>query len=320
MEPVASGRPILGHWYWGNLALDLAGAELPSRSIPALKDHDPDQRVGFADRLEIVDGVGLVASGQLLKTSAAAQSVIADARDGFPWQSSVHAVPLSVELLDDGESAEVNGYQLEGPGAVFRSWKIREVSFTALGADDAAAAAVASFSHQTETYEVRNMKNEATTTPADTTPATLSADDLRAAYPHYIDEFEGTAFSEGQAQGVELERRRISAILSQASAEQLDLVEELISDGAELEDASAAINRDLRERLDAARSAGATEEPLGAAKAPAPERAATSEEAAGAEYDASAELRAEFPDRLTYVQFRLAETAGRIRRHAPRSV
>ena len=318
MAPVASGRPILGHWYWGNLALDLAGVELPDRTIPALKDHDADQRVGFADRLEVVDGVGLVASGQLLKTSAAAQSVIADARDGFPWQSSVHAVPLSVELLDDGETAEVNGYSLEGPGAVFRAWKVREVSFTALGADDAAAAAVASFHHQNETYEVATMKNE-TTKPAETPPVTLSADDLRNEYPQQIAEVAGAALADGQARGVELERRRVRAILSQASAEQAELVEELIADGVDENEAAAAINRDLRERLEIARAGATAEAPIGGAKPAGNPEPLTTAESAGAEYDASAELRAEFPDRLTYVQFRLAESAGRIRRHAPRS-
>ncbi|MEE4248609.1 MAG: hypothetical protein V2I33_24795, partial [Kangiellaceae bacterium] len=58
MEPVASGKAILGHWYWGNLALDLEGVELPGRQIPALKDHDPDQRAGFTTELSVVDGVG----------------------------------------------------------------------------------------------------------------------------------------------------------------------------------------------------------------------------------------------------------------------
>jgi hypothetical protein len=315
MSPVASGNPIMGHWYWGNLALDLEGVQLPQRAIPALKDHDPDQRVGFATRLEVEDGVGLVARGELLPNSASAQAVQADAADGFPWQSSVHAVPLSVEQIEDGQKAEVNGTTLSGPGAIFRQWKVREVSFTALGADDAAQAAVAA-SHDAETYEVPIVAttNDTPAPPAEPAVA-LTAEQLQQQHPDQVAELTGAAVARGE----ERERERVSAILDQADSRQHDLAAQLIADGTPLADATAAINNDLRARLEAALAAGGDEpvarnQPEGDdTDAPAGDTDAQF----AAEWDRSSALRNEFSLRDEYVAYRRAEQAGSLRRHAP---
>lgn len=129
-----SGEPLdLG---FGRIAIDLASLA-PARPCPVLLGHDRGQRVGVCTLS--VDaapegGSQLRCAGRLLANAPAA-AIAAEADDGFPWQLSVHAEPAGIEEIPPGAQIALNGRTLQGPLAVWRSTRIRELSFTPTGVD-----------------------------------------------------------------------------------------------------------------------------------------------------------------------------------------
>ena len=130
-----SGGVIENHPYWGNFAIDLDGLKVGRNRKPALRDHDSQRIVGWTHSFEKTDA-GLVAEGSFTEATEDGREVLSMLRDGFPWQASVYVPPKRVQRLAEGERAEVNGHQITGPGHIFRESSLREVTFTALGADE----------------------------------------------------------------------------------------------------------------------------------------------------------------------------------------
>lgn len=127
-----SGGVISNHWFWGNLAFDLAGIRFNKKKTPVLEEHDRASRIGFTEK-QSVNG-NIIVEGKFLGNSNA-QRLRSDMKDGFPMQASIYLPPDVIEHVKDGESVDVNGHKLKGPGTVFRKGKIREVSMCTLGAD-----------------------------------------------------------------------------------------------------------------------------------------------------------------------------------------
>ncbi len=109
--------------------------------MPVLLQHDREQRVGLAT-LVARDGQ-LHASGRLL-SNPLAQSLAADADEGFPWQLSVHVEAGQVTPVAAGVAVAVNGRDLTGPLLLWRQARIRELSFTPTGVDDQTSARILS--------------------------------------------------------------------------------------------------------------------------------------------------------------------------------
>ncbi len=130
----ANSGEIMPHWFFRQLAIDLDGLEIPGNAIPALLDHDTGQRVGWTEVISVGEE-GLVAEGVIMEASDAGAQVLKESRAGYPWQASVYVPPLSIEEVQAGATAEVNGRTMHGPGTIFRTAQLREVSFVALGAD-----------------------------------------------------------------------------------------------------------------------------------------------------------------------------------------
>lgn len=128
------------------LVIDLASLVVPA-PCPVLLQHERDKRIGVC-ALTVADGA-LLSQGRLL-ANADALALAADADDGFPWQLSVHAEPGSVEYIQPGGTAEVNGRPFSGPLAVYRHTRIRELSFTPTGVDHRTVAHVLSATPPTE--------------------------------------------------------------------------------------------------------------------------------------------------------------------------
>lgn len=129
-----SGKPILNHWFWGTLGVELTGIE-GKPTLPVLLHHDPGQRIGVSDARSIAPRRGLTMQGHFLRSSALAERVRGESRDGFPWEASVRLQPLKLEQIPVGASTTVNGETMQGPGYVFRRSLLREVSFAVIGAD-----------------------------------------------------------------------------------------------------------------------------------------------------------------------------------------
>jgi len=131
-----SGGIIPNHWWWGNVALDLDGMAMGRPDIPVLREHISECLVGYADRVA-VEPEGLVVEGPFNLVTKDSKEVYELAKVGHPWQASIYfAEPHTIEEVSAGETAEVNGRTLTGPGTVFRKWRLREASFCTLGADE----------------------------------------------------------------------------------------------------------------------------------------------------------------------------------------
>jgi hypothetical protein len=126
-----SGDPIR-HPYLGQVVFDLSTTTAHDPT-PILLNHRDAQRVGFA-RLSFSDQGIAIEDGELLSNSDA-QAVAADSDDGFPWQMSVYIEPGSVEAIEAGVTASVNGREVVGPANIWRNNFIREVSWTPTGVD-----------------------------------------------------------------------------------------------------------------------------------------------------------------------------------------
>jgi len=85
-----------------------------------------------------------VAEGFFTETNDVGKETLALARAGFPFQASVMVPPSAIEKVPSGETAFVNGHELQGPGHIFRKSALREVTFTAIGADEATEAVMLS--------------------------------------------------------------------------------------------------------------------------------------------------------------------------------
>lgn len=157
LEMVAySGGVIKNHWYWGNIAFDLNGIRLPKGPSPILEEHSLSRKIGVAhkysmknNRLEVVEAefVSTEASQEFQKLSS----------EGFPFQSSIHGVPLRVERIEEGASAQANGFTIKGPGTVWREWALKESSVCVFGADSNTSAKAFS-EEESHTFFVENIK------------------------------------------------------------------------------------------------------------------------------------------------------------------
>lgn len=125
------------------LVVDLAGVKLPSKSRPLLKDHNPGMAVGHTTRVWVENGKSLEVEGVLSGANQTTEELIASGKNGFPWQASIGAPMLRVELIRAGTKVTVNGRSFQGPIYVARETELREISVVALGADDATRTSIA---------------------------------------------------------------------------------------------------------------------------------------------------------------------------------
>lgn len=145
-----SGQPILNHPFWGNLAFEISSMTSKNK-IPILFNHDMEKIVGsgtltFTDKVEV--------QGKISSTTEhgrTAYSLIKE--EDFPMQESVYIEPSSIVSLKSGEKVTVNGYELFGPGTIFKGGKIKEVSLTPLGADSETSTTI--FSNMNEVINIQ---------------------------------------------------------------------------------------------------------------------------------------------------------------------
>lgn len=240
---------VISRW-WGQLVLDMDGAKYRQK-LALLKDHNTEQLLGYSTKIERTDR-GLEASGRLLGNQLA-DEVLQYSRDGFPWQASLMAVPTNVEELEQGATAEVNGKTVQGPLTIFRKWEMHELTVTALGADDNTT--TQAFAASGEDVEVITK-----VIPA---PAT-SPEDLAVQVPTPQPVAHATNHQPAPEDGAKLERTRASTILRSADPSQAELAQQLVADGVPAAEALERLNKDLRDRLQAAQqNLRVSAEPIG---------------------------------------------------------
>ncbi len=238
-----SGR-IMPHWYWGNMAVDLEGLTIGRDDMPVFLEHAPADKVGWTDGFKIDPKLGLIAVGYFSSITESSKEVRDLAADGYPWQASVYVPPTDIEYVEKGETVNVNGYELKGPGVVFRKSNLREVSVCALGADECTSSSMLSGSTEELEIEINVLsEKEHEMKYADITLVTL-----RENRPELVEEIEKAAqpteetFTAKSAEAVTAERTRCSGIITECAAFGLpDTAASLIADESIIEDAKARL-------------------------------------------------------------------------------
>ena len=155
-----SGKPI-DHWYWGKVVHDFAGMKVKNR-IPVDYVHNDFEIVGYINHFNIEDG-DLMLSGALVpfKDSDRATEIVYKMKNGVPYESSINFAGegIKVQEIGEGEIAEVNGYQFEGPGVIIREWPLRGVAICPYGADSNTEASA--FGAGNKSYAAELVKPEA---------------------------------------------------------------------------------------------------------------------------------------------------------------
>jgi len=130
-----SGQPI-NHAFWGKVAHDLSGMKLHKARLAVDYAHDSTEVIGYLNKFDISSG-DLIANGALVpfKNSDRATEVIYKSSQGVPYEASIYFDGAVVEEVAEGFSAEVNGYQLEGPATIIREWNLRGVAVCPYGYD-----------------------------------------------------------------------------------------------------------------------------------------------------------------------------------------
>ena len=124
---------VIKHWYWGVMAFELKGMKLRKSRIPILFRHDVDNRIGYSTKATFENK--FILEGKLLKKSQQAQTIRSEFEDGFPFEASLKFDPdhTTLRSIREGESVQVNGKTLKGPGTIILKTVIKEASVCVFG-------------------------------------------------------------------------------------------------------------------------------------------------------------------------------------------
>jgi len=148
-----SGKIIKNHSWWGNLAIDVSGIQFTQKRFPILEEHFRDSKIGVANSKPSIDNNEVNFSKIALLNNEKAKEFEQNLSDGFPYQASLSIRPRKIEELEEGTTAEVNGYKMKGPGRIIRESIFREASVCVFGVDSDTG--VAALSDEAESYEVQ---------------------------------------------------------------------------------------------------------------------------------------------------------------------
>jgi hypothetical protein len=130
-----SGGIIKGHWYWNNLAIDLEGIQFKQARYPVLEDHMTSRKIAVIGKPLIQEGKLMAPENAKFLSTEASEEFQKLSNEGFPYQSSIYAKPSNVERLEEGATAEVNGFTMKGPGTIWRQCEFKEMSVCVFGWD-----------------------------------------------------------------------------------------------------------------------------------------------------------------------------------------
>lgn len=181
-----SGKPIKGHWLWGDLAIDVSGVQFNGKRFPILEQHELDKKIGVANKKPDISNNDIVFDKINLLSNETAQEFKGNLNDGFPYQASIGIRPLVIEELSDGESAEVNGYKLKGPAAIIRKSNFREASVCVFGADPNTS--VAAFSDEEEELDIELISSKQE--KEETEEKSMTLQELQEKYPDLFAEIQ----------------------------------------------------------------------------------------------------------------------------------
>lgn len=130
-----SGGIIKGHWYWGDLAIDLSGMSIPKKKIPILQEHMTDRFIAYATKFTKSNEEGLLVENATFVDTEESIKFRELSQQGFPFEASIYARPTQIQRLMENETAEVNGFTMKGPGTIWRKSTLKESSVCTFGYD-----------------------------------------------------------------------------------------------------------------------------------------------------------------------------------------
>ena len=187
-----TGTPMHVSAYDQPVVLDLAGAEFAGEFTPVIYYHDAWEQLGVTTSRAVLgigetvtvkernfSGPAITAGWRFTSTQGIAAEIKEHIDNGFPYQVSVGAQPVEMETLRTGETASVNGQDVEGPAYIARKSLITEVSIVVFGADRFTSAIKA------QEIEGAAMPKNSTTIDATNAPESLPKNEqpLQAAAP-----------------------------------------------------------------------------------------------------------------------------------------
>jgi hypothetical protein len=131
-----SGDPIVASQIWGEMPFvhDFDGMRVPKGKIPLDNSHDPLNSIGYLNKFTAVSG-DLVCSGAIVNVSDGA-TILTQLREGVPFEASIEwDDDYSIEVLEEGMTATVNGKTVLGPCIIYREWNLKAVAVCKFGAD-----------------------------------------------------------------------------------------------------------------------------------------------------------------------------------------
>jgi len=223
------------HWYFGNLAFDLATMKLDKKVIAILLDHDTDKRMGLSTGAEF--DPAFILTGKFLKNDPEAQKVRAQAQEGFPFEASLRFDLDNARAVKvaEGQTETVNGRKFQGPGTIFYDARIKEGSICTFGA-------------------LKNCRSNVFIKPTKE-HSMLTLEQFKTDQPDLYKQVFDLGHSEGQTAG-EANERAIFTDLAAACGDDLDILVACYTEGKTVADAlrmktekMAAENASLREQL-----------------------------------------------------------------------
>lgn len=155
-----SGGVIEDHWWWGNLVIDLNGMKFSKNKYPILENHSAERKVAFMKGKPLIENNQLKLNSDKVSfvDTPYADEFIKLSKKGFPYESSIYAVPSSIERLEKGATAEVNGFKFKGPGTVWRQCEFKEASVCVFGWDTNSRASAFASPEMEVDLEVLDLK------------------------------------------------------------------------------------------------------------------------------------------------------------------
>lgn len=223
------------------MAVELGGIATRKPKLPILLDHRSDRIVGYADSF-MRGPDGFVVEGSFVDSDDA-DKVKRALASGFPWEASISIDEIKSTRVREGESLTVNGgHVVNGPGLVVSTSNLREVSFTALGADQNTSAEALS-AHVAEIELERAQEGEPVPT----------IESLKKDHPELVAKLQKEAtdalaasVEEARAEGVKQGRKEAAEILGAAQEHQRDLALKCVADGDSVGDAALKFCADLK--------------------------------------------------------------------------
>lgn len=186
----------------------------PGMPIPALLEHNNKDVVGHTEDVTIGESE-ITGTAIMSAATEARDTVVESADNGFQWQLSVGAVADRENLIEvfSDETRKINGQVLRGPFLLARDSELREITFTATGADAGGAVATLAASFGLTSGD-RKMKFADYVKSLGFEIATLTAAQLaglRSAWKTLPNAVEDTPEEKAAAEKLEADKRKAEA-------------------------------------------------------------------------------------------------------------